>query len=89
MVQPTSPILIFDLGFRFYSRQSIISAQPVLLSLFVPRLYASSSFYSSFHLVCCIDILYLDCSGSRPPFRLGFLAASPIAGSIRGVFIFV
>src|SRR5271155_3866551 len=28
---------------------------------------------------------FLDCSGFSPPFRLGFLAASPIAGSIRGV----
>ena len=35
------------------------TAQPVLvLSVFVPTHYASSSsFYSSFHLVCCFDIL--------------------------------
>jgi hypothetical protein len=46
MVQPVSTILILiGLGFRFYSRQSIITAQPVLLlSIFVPTHYASSSF---------------------------------------------
>ena len=47
------------LGFHFYSRQSIIygSTRP-RLSTFVPTHYASSSFfYSSFHLVCCFDIL--------------------------------
>jgi hypothetical protein len=45
IVQPVSAILtLIGLGFRFYSRQSIISAQPVLLlSVFVPTRYASSS----------------------------------------------
>src|SRR5271154_3843786 len=57
MVQPVSAILILiGLGFRFYSRQSIIygSTRPPSFSLFVPAHCASStssSFYSSFHLV--------------------------------------
>src|SRR5271155_423980 len=62
MVQPVSAILILIcLGFRFYSRQSIIygSTRPPSFSLFVPAHCASStsSSYSSFHLVCCFDIL--------------------------------
>src|SRR5271170_2966541 len=62
MVQPVSAILILiGLGFRFYSRQSIIygSTRPPSFSLFVPAHCASStsSSYSSFHLVCCFDIL--------------------------------
>jgi hypothetical protein len=92
MVQPTSAILTFDLGFRLYSRQSIISAQPVLhIFSFVPTHYASStssSFHSSFHLVCCFDILprlfWFPVS-----FPLGVLAAFPIAGSTRSLFVSV
>jgi hypothetical protein len=60
MVQPVSPILILiGLGFRSSSRQSIISAQPVILvlSTFVPTHYASSSFFhSSFHLVLLLRL---------------------------------
>jgi len=52
MVQPASfsaILILIGLGFRLYSRQSISSAQPVLLlSTFVPTQCASSSSHSSF-----------------------------------------
>src|SRR5271168_4546404 len=69
------------------------TAQPVLqVSLYsflriarplrLPPIHPSTSFVAS--------TSFLDCSGflwPSLPSRLGFLAASPIAGSIRGLFI--
>src|SRR5271170_5173035 len=50
MVQPVSAILIIGLGFRFYSRQSIIygATRPPSFSLFVPA-HCASSMSSSIH----------------------------------------
>src|SRR5271154_1857167 len=92
MVQPVSAILTFDLGFRFYSRQSIIygSTRPQSFSLFVPAHYASSTSSSVHPFTSFVaSTSSLDCSGflwPSIPSRLGFLAASPIAGSIRGQY---
>jgi hypothetical protein len=44
MVQPTSPILIFDLGFSSLLANRLSRLNPSSLSTFVPTHYASSSF---------------------------------------------
>jgi hypothetical protein len=73
MVQPTSAILIFGLGFRFYSRQSIISAQPVLhVFSFVPTHHVSSASSILPSTLFVASTSFLDCSGFSPPFSLFF-----------------